>query len=120
MDFVKKSKELYGENYLDYNNCIYRGLHEPVVLRCPVHNYFSVFPDKHLSGKGGCIRCRLPTSQDIDKQVNILMIRKNYDYMEDDGINVELFCPEHQQVSKLSRIGHVNGQVACCCASDAV
>ena len=57
-DFIKRSKELFGENTFDYSNTNYTLSREPLLLKCKKHDHeFDIKPNKHLSRFQGCPIC---------------------------------------------------------------
>lgn len=55
-DFIKKSKERYGEKYT-YNNAVYINNKTKVVVTCREHDDFSILPSNHYKCLGGCKEC---------------------------------------------------------------
>ena len=56
--FIKNSKQIHGDSTFNYNECIYTGCKNPVILICNTcQNKFSIVPNKHLSRKQGCSIC---------------------------------------------------------------
>ena len=56
--FIKRSKELFGDNFFGYEKTKYYNLHTPVIITCPIHGDVLVAPVSHLNGNGGCPKCK--------------------------------------------------------------
>lgn len=56
VDFIRKSKELYGDKFT-YNNSIYTNNKTKLVVTCREHGDFSILPNNHYKGLGGCKYC---------------------------------------------------------------
>lgn len=56
-DFIKRSKEIYGDNTYDYSKVEYLNMHTPVCIICPIHGEFFVSPSEHLFSNTGCPYC---------------------------------------------------------------
>lgn len=58
-DFIRKSKEMYGEDTFIYDNVNYINNHTNVILECPTHGKFEVTPSNHLNPtlRVGCPYC---------------------------------------------------------------
>lgn len=57
-EFIEKSKIKFGDKF-DYSNTEYVNTKTKVFLICTKHNHkFSIRPDSHLGGSGGCPICR--------------------------------------------------------------
>lgn len=55
--FIKEAREIHGRAY-NYENVIYINNKTPVDVDCKRHGIFSIPPNRHLSQKTGCPRCR--------------------------------------------------------------
>ena len=53
--FIKKAKEHHGDKY-SYEKTKYYEMHNPVIVTCPIHGDFSIWPSNHLIGSG-CPQC---------------------------------------------------------------
>lgn len=62
-DFIRRAKERYGDKY-SYRSVVYVNNDTPVSIYCKEHKYmFSVSPDTHLRGGGGCPYCSNSTGE---------------------------------------------------------
>lgn len=58
-EFIAKSKELFGKNTFDYNNCVYTGMLHKIKLKCNKCNLeFEIYPVNHIHQKHGCPNCK--------------------------------------------------------------
>jgi len=63
-EFVKRSKKLYGDRF-DYSKTTYTNTRTKLEIRCRKHDHtFSLRPDSHFSGNGGCIHCAKEKASD--------------------------------------------------------
>ena len=69
-DFIKESKELYGDDSIDYSLVDYKGNKEKVILICKKHGIkYSIRPNNHLAGKQfGCPECKREKLNQIHKK----------------------------------------------------
>ena len=57
--FIKKSKEIFGENKFDYSKCKYTGMLHKVILICnDCKKEFEICALNHIHGKQGCSNCK--------------------------------------------------------------
>lgn len=86
--FVNKARKVHKDFY-DYTSTVFNDWNEKVVIKCPVHGFFSQKATDHVHGKNGCQKCglakrgqyrrlNLTTNSFIDK-ANI-MHNSVYDY----------------------------------------
>ena len=71
-DFIKYSKEVFGENRFDYSLVDYKDYNTPITLKCNIcGTIFNVIPKKHFTYKyGGCPKCagtKLTQEEFIDR-----------------------------------------------------
>jgi hypothetical protein len=66
----KEKARLYHNNFYTYENSIFNGVREKLLVTCPIHRDFSVTPDNHLRGRG-CPSCN--NSRGETKIENILI-----------------------------------------------
>ena len=56
-EFIKRSKEKFGDDAFDYSEVVYKNNNTKVILTCKKCGYrFEQTPEKHLNGKG-CPKC---------------------------------------------------------------
>lgn len=48
-EFISKSLLVHGDKY-DYSKVVYKGMHVPVIIICPIHGEFEQPPHSHLKG----------------------------------------------------------------------
>lgn len=56
-EFIRRSKERYGEDRFDMSRVEYKNNRTKVVIGCKYHGWFEVTPLHHLEGFGGCKDC---------------------------------------------------------------
>lgn len=66
-EFILESKQINGEKY-DYSKAIYINNHHKIIIGCPIHGYFEIRPNDHLSKKIGCNKCN---NAGISKSKNV-------------------------------------------------
>lgn len=54
-EFIRKARELHGDRYI-YSKINYIKSKDKVIITCPIHGDFEIFPNSHLKGKG-CSHC---------------------------------------------------------------
>lgn len=106
-EFIKKSKEIFGEDRFDYSKTEFIDDFTEVILICKKHNReFKQRAIYHINGTLGCIDClnELRSEQkraDITKLIEKAKVLHNnkYDYSHVNYINyntpVEIICPIH-------------------------
>jgi hypothetical protein len=59
LDFIRKSKEIYGNDKFDYSEVNYIDAHTKVGIICPKpnHGLFTVSPANHINNQSGCPIC---------------------------------------------------------------
>ena len=62
-EFIKKAKKVHGNKY-NYDQTIYKGANEEVIINCPIHGDFKQQATYHLNG--GCKEC----ANDITREMN--------------------------------------------------
>lgn len=103
-DFIKKSKEKFGD-FLDYSEVEYLRSHSPVKMSCPVHGQFNTTPATHLQSEFPCPKCskelgnkkkRKTTKEFVDQAKQVHGDR--YDYSLTNYVNstskVDIICKE--------------------------
>lgn len=55
-EFIAKALEVHGDKY-SYENAVYTGCTQPVIVTCHLHGDFETTPHKHISGGQGCPEC---------------------------------------------------------------
>lgn len=55
--FIQRAKAVHGDKYT-YNECVYSGYKNNLIITCKKHGNFTQLPYNHLKGKG-CMNCRL-------------------------------------------------------------
>lgn len=100
-DFIKRSKEIHGNDTYNYSKVVYRNNTTKVKIICSNHGEFETFPPVHLKGIG-CDECnqnRRSTIQEWIKKANDVHNGK-YTYLDtEEYINrqtaMTITCPEH-------------------------
>ena len=112
-DFVKKSKEKYGDKY-DYSKVNYINSNTKVCIICPTHGEFWKSPMEFLNGSG-CPKCSLPNSK-MTTEDFIAKAREThgdkYDYSKvvykGTIEKVCIICPIHGEFWQVAR-DHIKG-----------
>jgi G:T-mismatch repair DNA endonuclease (very short patch repair protein) len=110
-DFVRESKDKFGEEMFDYSNVDYKSAHQPVKLTCLLHNEeFTCIAREHLINiHGGCSSCckesssganhslAVPLNEIIRRIQTIWGDRYTYDYTGCDHLNskIKITCAVH-------------------------
>jgi len=111
--FIKKSKEIHGDNKYDYSLVNYISSHIKIKIICKEHGVFEQYPYCHLLGYG-CNKCSNKYKYD-----NIEFIKKSievhgdkYDYSLVNYINsqkkVKIICHKHG-VFEQNATSHIQG-----------
>lgn len=56
-EFVRRGREVHGNKY-DYSQSHYVNAHTLIKIICPIHGEFQQNPNKHITRKCGCPKCR--------------------------------------------------------------
>lgn len=76
-EFIRRSKNLFGENSFDYSRVIYKNSSTKVDLFCnKCKTWFSQTPTEHLLSKCGCPNCSRKNAADQSKLTNEEFIEK--------------------------------------------
>lgn len=125
--FLKNAHEKCGDKY-DYSKMNYVNSSTPVIITCPNHGDFKVYPTNFLA-IGGCPCCIKEHNRDIKRQIyQERFIKKaneihngKYDYSKVNYVNayktVDIICPKHG-VFKQSPLHHLNGEGCPKCANN--
>lgn len=57
-EFKELSKNQHPEVLFDFSESLFVNMSTPIDIICPRKHTFSIPPDRHLKGNGGCILCR--------------------------------------------------------------
>jgi very-short-patch-repair endonuclease len=98
-DFIEKCKKVWGNRY-SYDNTVYNGIMNFVIITCPIHGDFEIRASDFLNGHG-CQECggvkRLTTEIFIDRARKVH--GDLYDYSKVKYVNnkteVCIICPKH-------------------------
>ena len=98
--FIEKARKLHN-NKFTYENSIYTGSLNKIIITCPVHGDFEQAAFSHLQGFG-CHRCQIDKSRlnkDIFIQRATLIHGNKYDYADsiyiDTNTKINIKCPIH-------------------------
>jgi hypothetical protein len=66
-EFIRRSKEKFGEGKFRYDNTVYTNNRTNVIITCPKHGDFKILPDNHLreGSNGGCRECKKEFLQEL-------------------------------------------------------
>ena len=62
--FIEKSKIIYNNKY-DYSQVNYTGIHNNVIVICPLHGAFNTIPNDHMRGKSACPVCKASRGEQV-------------------------------------------------------
>lgn len=119
-NFIKKAKELHGENY-HYENIDYKDFYTPISILCKKHGTFIITPRSHLRGNG-CTKCQtkkfdLFFSKAIEKFQN----KYKYEIFTDHEFNpnkkIKITCPTHGDFYQTT-YNHIRGNGCPRCSYD--
>lgn len=61
--FLKKASQRYGDRF-DYSSVNFVDSRTKITIRCREHGDFSIVPNNHLTGQGGCRKCYVSFNRD--------------------------------------------------------
>ena len=99
-EFKKRAIEKHGENTYDYSKVEYVNCHNPVIIGCKEHGYFTQVAGSHLSGRG-CRKCGGSAPLNIDIVLERFKEKHGdlYDYSKCEYINcstdMTITCRRH-------------------------
>jgi len=118
--FIFKSKNTHGDKY-DYKKTDYIIGKDKVIITCPTHGDFEVFPSNHLSKKQGCPHCSLrvfDTQSFIDASKTLFENKFTYENTTYKNTRNEcvINCVKHGEI-KTTPFYHLNSECGCnlCC-----
>lgn len=111
--FIKLATAKHGNKY-DYSLSVYKGTHEKIRIKCPVHGVFEQSPRQHLRGNsGGCLACAGLFKTTTDFTTDAAQIHQNYyNYSATEYVNantkVVIICPVHGEFLQRPSV-HLSG-----------
>lgn len=116
--FIERCISIYNDKYT-YNNAVYTGTFDTIVITCKIHGDFHTIPNRFLRGKG-CPKCavenkthilNLNCKKDFINKSNKIHHFK-YDYSKTNytnaTTNVNITCKEHGEFNQLPYV-HLRG-----------
>lgn len=105
--FIKKSKEKFKSRF-QYDKVNYINAYTHVTITCPMHGDFSIIPNSHLYGNGGCKTCS--GRPDITNEQYIQRLKDKFGDVYDYSLvnytgafnEVTIVCPTHGEFKKLA------------------
>lgn len=103
-EFFRRANERYGR--FDYNKSVYKGMSEPIIIKCSFHGEFKQTPSVHLSHLTGCPECNKIVAKHRNGQTTAAFIEKarkihgwlygydNTKYIHNREL-VIITCPDH-------------------------
>lgn len=122
-EFVERARKVHGDRY-GYDNVVYTGGKDKVMIRCFTHGDFEQTPCDHLSGYG-CQKCAgkyRPTSEEfIERAREVHGGKYGYDKViyNNNRTKVTLSCPEHGDFEQTAK-DHLQGKGCAKCAGRAL
>ena len=110
--FITRAKSIHGDRY-DFALTVYENNHTPVIISCPEHGPFSIFPSSFFRG-AGCPKCggRNLTQEEALEQF-VAVHGDRYDYSKVQYINkttdICIICRKHGEFWQ-TPFGHLHGQ----------
>lgn len=125
-EFIKRAREVHGENTYNYERVVYLSLKDKVEIICSRHGSFLQSPNKHLYRKQGCAKCGIEKNtknRSLTREEFIRRAREvhgdRYDYSKVEYVNsqsrVEIICREHGSFYQIpnNHIDKKNGCLKC-------
>jgi len=75
-EYINKAKKIYGDKY-DYSKVRYVNNKTKIVIGCPIHGEYSIYPIAHLKGQE-CKYCTMPT---LEKEIKNALDELNICYI---------------------------------------
>lgn len=97
--FVERATIVH-QNFYDYSDAHYKGMHCQLSIRCPEHGPFPQTPNSHLRG-AGCPSCKGNKKKNTEEFISeaIKIHGNKYDYSKVEYVNsfveVEIICSDH-------------------------
>lgn len=116
-EFIKRSKEVHG-NKFDYSLVEYINMNTKVILICPIHGEFSIYPNNHIYKKCGCWKCektyKLTKDEFINRSNKIHEYKYDYSLVDykNNRTKVKIICPKHGTFEKTPN-KHLNSKQGC-------
>jgi hypothetical protein len=118
-DFISKANKIHNNKYM-YNNTVYTGSHDTVIITCCDHGEFKQKANNHLYGKG-CPSCsgnrKIELKEFLTKVSKIHGNKYNYSkikYTNTDS-KVKIICPIHGEFEQMAK-NHLEGKGCQSCA----
>lgn len=105
--FIRKSKEIFGEDTYSYEKTVCNSSMDDVVITCKKHGDFTKKAYIHIHGKQGCPKC----SRGINNTAEFILRAREvhgwkYDYSKvnfvDMGTKITVICPKHGEFEVLA------------------
>lgn len=95
--FLERAKKVHGDKYT-YENTIYRGVRQTVIVTCPIHGIFNIFPCNLYRGSG-CKFCnnQHTTESFIEAAIKIHGDQYNYSLAQysNSYTKIIIICKKH-------------------------
>lgn len=98
--FILDAKKVHGDDYI-YTESEYKGKDIKVAIICPKHGIFWQTPEKHVTYKQGCPKCKATR---LEKEVINLLQEKDINYDYDTSLKpiknkrIDFYLPKHNIV----------------------
>jgi predicted nucleic acid-binding Zn-ribbon protein len=116
-EFINKANIIHNYKY-NYDNTIYNGMNEYVIIKCPSHGIFEQKAKNHINNKQGCINCthivQITKEYFIEYSEKIHINKYDYSLVEinNDSNNkqkVKIICSKHG-IFEQTINNHMRGQ----------
>lgn len=110
-DIIQRLISIHGNKY-DYSKVDYKNSNSKIILVCPKHGEFQIYP-KHINEGRGCQKCSkhtITTEEFIEKAQQIHNNKYNYSNIKYTGSHdkIKIICPIHGEFEQEAR-KHLDG-----------
>lgn len=115
--FIKRAREIHGDFY-DYSKIEFKGIHDKIIIGCPVHGEFIQKAANHINLKNGCPKCKGGVSYDNNDFVELAKSLHNdkFDYSKVDykkaHSKIIIKCSVHGEFEQMPYV-HLTSKYAC-------
>lgn len=78
-EFIRNAKAVHGDVY-NYDHVDYCNSKVKVKIECPVHGFFWMIPNSHISSKGGCPKCKESKGE---SRIRVFLEKHKIDYLKE-------------------------------------
>lgn len=107
-EIIKRFIDVHG-NRFDYSKVVYIGMHNKVIIICPIHGEFEQTPSNHLAGRG----CQICRSSKGELLIRSILEKHNINFIQEykiPGTNYrfeyDFYLPDHNLLIEFHGIQH--------------